>query len=731
MKSLCPIALIAVLAIPLGCGSASVGVEGGQDVPSTPPPIGDLVLVPPDAGTSDGTAPTDHGEPRHDTAPADGGAAGDSAPSDGVAPSDGAAPSDATAPGDGSGPADQAGGPDVPVDPGCVDFDGDGFGTGCPAGLDCDDWNPYFSVQCADCLAAPFSTGCPCNAVPQPFECFDDNLLFVGQGRCRSGSRSCIGSLWTECVGQILPLPEECNGEDDDCDGETDEGVSSACGCGPRCDVVDFGPGTANPFVPTGDNSGNLGLDDGGNLELPYFSQAQTVETFIWIANSAESTISKLDTETGQERGRYRACSDPSRTSVDVFGNVWVGCRGDGRVAKIAHSLEYCIDRNGNNQIDTSADRNGNGRIELGSDEILAEGQDECVLFTVTPDGTSSIPRAVAVDSENYAWVGLYNTGRVMRLHPDDGTTVATAQTTGSPYGLVVDKNGILWTSQRPQGQIARIDPDNLSNVQYFAPTGCVELYGITLDRFNRIWLGNSGCQDMIMFDPATSTFTHVALDALGNTRGVAASLEGYVCAAHHTWTCIGGRHVSCVDDVTLQPRGIPLGPASVYGSVGVAFDKNEHLWVVNQCTSSATKVDVATGTVFGDYPVGNGPYTYSDMTGYALHSFVVPEGYYDVIVVPGSDKMQGWLELVVDADTPEGTSISVQLRSAMSVEDLDLQPWSPRFGPFPPGAFPLSLTDPTVAPYALGEVLQVRLILYTSDPTTTPVVRGVQVFYR
>ena len=49
----------------------------------------------------------------------------------------------------------------------------------------------------------------------------------------------------------------------------------------------------------------------------------------------AEGTVSKLNTETGQEVGRYSVGSDPSRTAVDLEGNVWVANRGSDNIHRI------------------------------------------------------------------------------------------------------------------------------------------------------------------------------------------------------------------------------------------------------------------------------------------------------------------------------------------------------------------------------------------------------------
>ena len=48
----------------------------------------------------------------------------------------------------------------------------------------------------------------------------------------------------------------------------------------------------------------------------------------IWVANSPEATVSKINTQTMEEEGRYLTRGDafgnPSRTSVSLSGNVAV-----------------------------------------------------------------------------------------------------------------------------------------------------------------------------------------------------------------------------------------------------------------------------------------------------------------------------------------------------------------------------------------------------------------------
>ncbi|MCB9667723.1 MAG: hypothetical protein H6715_06375 [Myxococcales bacterium] len=315
--------------------------------------------------------------------------------------------------------------------------------------------------------------------------------------------------------------PELCDGNDNDCDDNIDEYADLLCGVADckatpnlNCSADGYPPFGDGWQEPNSDNStGGIVIDKDGNITL---GKAQQTFLHVWIANTVEGTVSKLDAETGKELARYpsviekgiatavgtmahdampynQACGQPgynnnttpgncpSRTAVDQLGNAYVANRafmGQGTVTKIAdfgtdeQKLSHCDDRNGDGVIQTSTDLDGNGAIDPNSDEWVGT-KDECILWTRNVgSGLHGVPRALAVGlnrdgAPGFVWVGL-NGGdggdlgarEIVALDPETGLLAKRGDNseilfntgTFKPYGAVTGRDGRIWFTQTADG---------------------------------------------------------------------------------------------------------------------------------------------------------------------------------------------------------------------------------------------------------------------------------------
>ncbi|MEM7155639.1 MAG: hypothetical protein AAF799_22505 [Myxococcota bacterium] len=410
--------------------------------------------------------------------------------------------------------------------------------------------------------------------------------------------------------------------------GGDDEGggaqTSNATAPGTGDPPGDGGDGTGAPpvtfdvgMMPDGGGQGFCmpgmgGGDGGGGSKEPEFS-------FLWACNSTQGTISKIDTQTVTEVGRYYTRPDlagsPSRTSVSLSGHVAVANRSGG-VTKFYATTEDCVESNGTPGIQTSTDNNP-----------LPWDQEECRAWHIPFDYDSQRPVAWAPGEWNQStceWENelLWSAGRwgqtdteVVLIDGEAGVVLDQVAIPGLKadqfglYGAAVDSEGNLWTSGWATGNhLVRVDIDTMAVQVWDGPssTGLTShWYGMTVDVNGYVW----NCASRVArFDPVTEDWT-VSND-LGNfaagcmadgdpdgllwlgTSGVIRGIDRETFTIVHDWP--------------------------VPSNYGVSIDFYGNVWAVNG--SGAHRVDPDTGTVTS-YNGLTGAYTYSDMTGFALNT--------------------------------------------------------------------------------------------------------------
>lgn len=466
----------------------------------------------------------------------------------------------------------------------------------------------------------------------------------------------------------------------------------------------------------------NVNHDDPNQLQL---NDIFVSRPYIWVANSARGTVARVDTDSGQILGEYRSApqgrgTDPSRTTVDLDGNVWVGNRAEssaiggvphGSVVKIGFVIggtrgdknpdgsltpnpagEYlqppflastAVDRDGDGLIRTSGGlgqilgwtdvTDGLGSTGMDGSALVQDAADECLLiYQRLPDAEAV--RHVSVDSGNNVWIGGHPFAQrsFHRLRGTDGqimTSFDARPFNAGGYGGLIDGNGVLWSSSINQNALLRYDPATSTGTTL----PIAGSYGTAIDTNGYIWNTMYFSDSIVKISPAgvIEPGFPKTTGGGGNDRGVAVTPVD-----NHVWVAnSGGSSVSRLDNSGNVLQVIPVG----LNPTGVSVDSNGKVWVTNLGSDNAMRINPnVAGLAVVDLTVslgaGAGPYNYSDMTGSQLLN-AVQQGTWSVV----HDSMSlgtEWGTLAWNSQEPVGTSLKVEVRSADTMAALGTLPF-------------------------------------------------------
>ena len=359
--------------------------------------------------------------------------------------------------------------------------------------------------------------------------------------------------------------------------------------------------------------------------------------SYIWIANSTQSTVSKLNTQTMEEEGRYFTRSDgngsPSRTSVSIDSRAVAVANRNGGVVKVWARPEFCDpDNNGQPGLQTANDQNH-----------LPWGQDDCVAWythfnynTQRPIawGPGVLNPATCEYEDQVVWTGGCNTGQhqwaqVHRIDGETGVVIDDIDVVGfecsslSPYGAAIDPNGDYWMTNLVPGQdrLAHISADGVL-VEVITPP--ITPYGMTVDSKGRVWLAawtGSGPSSAARYDPSNLSWALANNHIASSMSGIQEDAQGRMWMNY--WTYDGSSAnpgLVYIDGDTMQvsePFGIGCGNSACRG---ISVDLDGNVWSTSMAQNMAFRFDPGTLAV-DTYGQLQGPYTYSDMTGWALQN--------------------------------------------------------------------------------------------------------------
>src|SRR5215212_915985 len=310
---------------------------------------------------------------------------------------------------------------------------------------------------------------------------------------------------------------------------------------------------------------------------------------FLWVAVSSKGTIVKIDTKTGQILGEYFTSPsgqprDPSRTTVDLNGNVWATNRAGNSVVHVGLVENgQCVDRNRNGIIETSTGfgdikpwTNLNGADTNGG---VSTAQDECIIHYTKVNSFGT--RHVSVNKDNDIWVSGTSGRRFDLIDGATGQIKRAEPTVGfGGYGGLIDRNGVIWSSN----PMLRWDTSKpLTGANGTNWTGFNHpSYGLCIDSGGNVWNTSFGNGQIRKFAPN------------GNLLGI-----------------------------------FNQGDAFAQGCV---VDRNDHVWVAHSLNrSTVSRINPNAGPLSADGVtrvgavdfttpnLGGDLYNYSDMTGSTL----------------------------------------------------------------------------------------------------------------
>ena len=411
------------------------------------------------------------------------------------------------------------------------------------------------------------------------------------------------------------------------------------------------------------------------------------VGNIAFVPNSGEASVSRVDLETGKEIARYytapRENPDPiawrtSRIALDDDYNAWllnVGADGT--------NLQGSVVR-------VQADTNGLTNTHAYPDPLLPFGTDEAVqVFPVGAPG--DMPRAIAIDSEGYIWVGFYSGAQLMKYEYDPaGPSLDVADGPFYPdltpnnviryYDMQFAPDGTLFISSRGstpprtprQEGIWTFDPDT----EVFVRETTWDPYALLIAEDGTVYA--TAYNDLLYIrDKDTGDWSPVPIPGSTQNRGMEFDDHGMIWIASTTFSAgvFGGMVIYSYDiDAGTAGPSYTLTQGTV--PVGMGRDAAGNMWAV--CRSD----DMAQGWLegfdptdlsqVGEIQVGPRPYVYRDfvLPMFRICGFKYLCGTLDglggwEIVLEMWDEVEGaWVEVDTVDTGPDGEYCFTDLRA-------------------------------------------------------------------
>lgn len=179
-------------------------------------------------------------------------------------------------------------------------------------------------------------------------------------------------------------------------------------------------------------------------------------DAVVWYAGNRNAHIGRLDPATGKIDKfpmPIPEARDPHTLIFDNAGDIWFTVQGGNFVGRLAtHSGEVSlIDVPTRGARPYGIKLNSKGEpwvVEFGSNKLLRINTDELSVEEIELPNAASRPRRMAITSDDNVWYVDYALGRLGRYVPESGNFTEwdlPSGTASQPYGMAVDRYDRLW----------------------------------------------------------------------------------------------------------------------------------------------------------------------------------------------------------------------------------------------------------------------------------------------
>ena len=291
-------------------------------------------------------------------------------------------------------------------------------------------------------------------------------------------------------------------------------------------------------------------------------------EGAVWVTNTNDGTVSRIDPVTRSVRQTIAVGSSPSGIAVGA-GAVWVANHFDGTVSR--------IDPETNDVVDTIPVGNGPAAVAFGEGSLWVTNSSDRTLSRIDPASgrvvrpikTDAVGRGIAVGGGS-VWVTDESSRSVIRVDPETNSVAETISVGNGPTGIAFGERAV-WVANSLDGTVSRIDPESSAVTDILAVAGGP---GAVAAGQGAVWVSVEFGQRLVRIDPDAVDPKIVGDVAIGNRpKGVVASDDGVWVAVQESGRGHrGGRLIALSPPFDSIDPQIANTTDSVYGS-SLAYD--------------------------------------------------------------------------------------------------------------------------------------------------------------